>query len=317
MPDRIADHVNNAPLRIVFMGSPDFAVPALSALIRAGHEIVCVYTQPPRPAGRGQKERPCPVHAFALENGLGVRTPASLKDEAEQRAFAQLNADIAVVAAYGLILPGAVLAAPRFGCVNIHASLLPRWRGAAPIQRAIEAGDTETGISIMAMEAGLDTGPVYMTSTLSITTNTTAQMLHDQLALLGAAMIADAVREIAAGAVSPKPQAETGVTYAAKIGPGDGRLDWALSADQLARKVRALNPWPGVWCEQAGKRLKVLAAEAVEGSGAAGEVIAAPLTVACGEGALRIIRAQRAGKAAMDADELVRGHAIALGSLLD
>ncbi len=304
-------------LRLVFMGSPDFSVPALGALIDAGHEVVCVYTQPPRPAGRGHKERPCPVHAFALEKGLAVRTPVSLKDAAEQQAFAELKADIAVVAAYGLILPKAVLAAPRLGCVNIHASLLPRWRGAAPIQRAIEAGDAETGISIMAMEAGLDTGPVYAVRALPITAATTAPELHDALAALGAEMIVDAVEGISEGRLKPSPQPETGVTYAAKLKPADGKLDWSEPAEVLARKVRAFNPWPGVWCLEGGERLKVLAAEVGDGKGAPGEVIGAPMVVACGTGALQITRAQRAGKAAMDAGELVRGHPLPMGSRLD
>ncbi len=228
-----------------------------------------------------------------------------------------MKADIAVVAAYGLILPKAVLAAPRLGCVNIHASLLPRWRGAAPIQRAIEAGDTETGISIMAMEAGLDTGPVYITGKLPITGGTTAPELHDALAALGAGMIVDAVAGIAEGRLKPTPQPEAGVTYAAKLGPADGKLDWSEPAEALARKVRAFNPWPGVWCLEGGERLKVLTAEAADGKGAPGEVIAAPLTVACGTGALQITRAQRAGKAAMDAGELVRGHPLPMGSRLD
>jgi methionyl-tRNA formyltransferase len=309
--------VTTGALRLVFMGSPDFSVPALAAIIDAGHEVVCVYAQPPRPAGRGHKERPCPVHAFALEQGLSVRTPASLKDAAEQQAFADLGADMAVVAAYGLILPKAVLAAPRLGCVNIHASLLPRWRGAAPIQRAIEAGDKETGISIMVMEAGLDTGPVYAVRALPITAATTAPELHDALARLGAEMIVDAVEGISEGRLKPIPQPETGVTYAAKLGPADGKLDWSQPADVLARKVRAFNPWPGVWCLEGGERLKVLAAAAVDGKGAPGEVIGAPMVVACGTGALQITRAQRAGKAAMDAGELVRGHPLPMGSRLD
>ncbi|MEK9753800.1 MAG: methionyl-tRNA formyltransferase [Rhodospirillaceae bacterium] len=304
-------------MRLAFMGSPDFSVPALAALVEAGHEVVCVYTQPPRPAGRGHKERPCPVHAYAAEQGFEVRTPVSLKDAAEQRALAELSPDIAVVAAYGLILPQAVLDAPKYGCVNIHASLLPRWRGAAPIQCAIEAGDDETGISIMAMEAGLDTGPVYAMRRLPITETTTAEALHDALAAVGAGMIVDALPGIAAGTLKPTPQPADGVTYAAKLGPGDGRLDWTQPAAALARKVRAFNPWPGVWCMDGTERLKVLAADATSGNGAPGEVIGLPLVVACSEGALNITRAQRAGKAAMDAGELVRGHPLHRGARLD
>ena len=303
-------------LRLVFMGSPDFSVPALAALIAAGHEVVCVYAQPPRPAGRGQKERPCPVHAYAAEQGIPVRTPVTLKDEAVQAEFAALEADAAVVAAYGLILPGAVLDAPRLGCINIHASLLPRWRGAAPIQRAIEAGDAKTGICIMAMEAGLDTGPVYLRGEVPITPATTASELHDRLAAMGGELIVDALERIAGGGLAPEPQAQDGVTYARKLERGEGRIDWSRPAAEIERKVRALNPWPGVWCEQAGERLKVLAAEVEDGAGTPGTVIAEPLVVACGGGALRITRAQRAGKGAMDAADLVRGHPVSVGGVL-
>jgi methionyl-tRNA formyltransferase len=309
--------VSGERLRLVFMGSPDFSVPALAALIAAGHEVICVYAQPPRPAGRGHKERPCPVHAYAEAEGIPVRTPATLKDEAVQAEFAALDVDAAVVAAYGLILPQAVLNAPRLGCINIHASLLPRWRGAAPIQRAIEAGDDRTGICIMAMEAGLDTGAVYLRREVPITGATTASDLHDRLAAMGGELIVEALAGIAAGELTPKPQAEEGVTYAHKLERGDGRIDWSRPAAEIERKVRALNPWPGVWCEQAGERLKVLAAEAVDGGGAPGTVIAEPLVVACGEGALCITRAQRSGKGAMDAADLVRGHPVPLGEVLD
>jgi methionyl-tRNA formyltransferase len=299
------------------MGSPDFAVPALSALIDAGHEILCVYSQPARPAGRGQKERPCPVHAFAEDQGLQVRTPASLKDADVQAAFAALDADAAVVAAYGLILPKSVLDAPRLGCINIHASLLPRWRGAAPIQRAIEAGDVRTGISIMAMDEGLDTGAVYLTGEVPITDETTASDLHDKLATMGGEMITEALMGIAEGSLKAIPQPQDGVTYADKLARDEGRLDWSRPAQYLARQIRALNPWPGVWCEHDGQRLKVLAALVEAGSGAPGTVIAEPLVVACGSGALRIERAQRAGKSAMDVADLVRGKPIPVGSILD
>jgi len=308
--------VGGERLRLVFMGSPDFSVPALAALIAAGHEIACVYAQPPRPAGRGHKERPCPVHAYAEQQGIPVRTPATLKNEAVQAEFAALDMDAAVVAAYGLILPQAVLDAPRLGCINIHASLLPRWRGAAPIQRAIEAGDDKTGICIMAMEAGLDTGPVYLKGEVPITGATTASDLHDQLAAMGGELIVEALGAIARGELTPEPQPEEGVTYAHKLERGEGRIDWTRPAIEIERQVRALNPWPGVWCEQAGERLKVLAAEVVDGGGAPGTVIAEPLVVACGEGALLVTRAQRAGKGAMEAADLVRGHPMPIGEVL-
>jgi len=304
------------PLRLVFMGSPEFSVAALAALMAADHEIACVYAQPPRPAGRGHKERPCPVHAFAADKGLMVRTPTSLKGAEDQRAFAEIEADAAVVAAYGLILPKAILDAPNYGCINIHASLLPRWRGAAPIQRAIEAGDTETGISIMAMDEGPDTGGVYAMESLSITETTTAQELHDALSALGAEMIVAALDGIALGELEAAPQPDDGVTYAAKLQRDEGRIDWARPAAEVARKVRALNPWPGVWCEQAGERLKVLEATPTDGNGAPGTVIAEPLVVACGEGALAVTRAQRAGKGAMDAADLVRGHPVPVDEVL-
>jgi methionyl-tRNA formyltransferase len=299
------------------MGSPDFAVSALAALIDAGHEILCVYSQPARPAGRGHKERPCPVHVFAEAHGLQVRTPESLKDADVQAAFAALDADAAVVAAYGLILPKLVLDAPRMGCINIHGSLLPRWRGAAPIQRAIEAGDARTGISIMAMDEGLDTGAVYLTGEVPITIETTASDLHDQLAAMGGALITEALAGIANGSLNATPQPQDGVTYADKLARDEGRLNWSRSADDLARQIRALNPWPGVWCEHDGQRLKVLAAAVESGSAVPGTVIAEPLVVACGSGALRIERAQRAGKSAMDVSDMMRGKPIPVGTILD
>ena len=299
------------------MGSPDFAVSALAALIDAGHEILCVYSQPARPAGRGHKERPCPVHVFAEAHGLLVRTPESLKDADVQAAFAALDADAAVVAAYGLILPKLVLDAPRMGCINIHGSLLPRWRGAAPIQRAIEAGDARTGISIMAMDEGLDTGAVYLTGEVPITIETTASDLHDQLAAMGGALITEALAGIANGSLNATPQPQDGVTYADKLARDEGRLNWSRSADDLARQIRALNPWPGVWCEHDGQRLKVLAAAVESGSAVPGTVIAEPLVVACGSGALRIERAQRAGKSAMDVSDMMRGKPIPVGTILD
>lgn len=300
-------------MRVVFMGTPDFSLPALAALIEAGHEIVCVYSQPPRPAGRGHREQPSPVQAFAQSVGLNVRHPATLKDADAQAGFASLKADVAVVAAYGLLLPKAVLEAPRLGCINIHASLLPRWRGAAPIQRAILAGDTETGITIMQMDEGLDTGPMLATEAVPITGDTTASDLHDALARIGGRLIVDV---LSGELPTPMPQREDGVTYASKLDRTEGRIDWAGSAADLDRRVRALNPWPGVWCERDGERLRVLAATYVPGSGAPGTVVAEPLTVACGDGALRIDRVQRAGKSAMPAEEYARGNPAAVGTVL-
>lgn len=300
-------------MRLIFMGTPDFAVPALAALIDAGHDVVCVYSQPPRPAGRGHKEQPSPVQIYAQEHGIDVRYPVSLKTADAQAEFAALNADAAVVAAYGLILPKAVLDAPALGCLNIHASLLPRWRGAAPIQRAILAGDSETGVTIMQMDEGLDTGPMLATGKIPIGDKTTASDVHDALAALGGRLIVDVLSADLPAAV---PQPEEGSTYAPKLDRAEGRIDWTDSAASLDLKIRALNPWPGVWCERDGARLRVLAATPVPGSGEPGTVIDAPLTVACGDGALRLDRVQRAGKSAMAADEYVRGNPLPAGTVL-
>ena len=303
-------------LRLAFMGTPDFAVPILEALRAAGHEIVCVYTQPPRPAGRGQQPQPSPVARAAAAAGIPVRTPARL-DATEAAGFRALGLDAAVVAAYGLILPPAVLAAPRLGCINVHASLLPRWRGAAPIQRAILAGDSETGVTIMQMEAGLDTGPMLLEQAVPIGPRTTAQELHDRLATLGARLIVEAMSGLEQGALRAVPQPAEGVTYARKLGRDEGRLDWRKSADELERMVRALNPAPGVWFEHEKERIKVLAAEVVAArAGAPGAVLDAALTVACGRGALRLTRLQRAGRAPMDAEAFLRGYAILAGTQL-
>ena len=300
-------------MRLIFMGTPDFAVPALAALIDAGHDVVCVYSQPPRPAGRGHREQPSPVQIFAQEHGIEVRYPVSLKKAEAQADFAALNADVAVVAAYGLILPKAVLDAPSLGCINIHASLLPRWRGAAPIQRAILAGDTETGVTIMQMDEGLDTGAMLASARIPIGDKTTAAELHDALAALGG----DLIVEVLSGELPPPvPQPEEGGTYAPKLDRAEGRIDWTESAVALDLKIRALNPWPGVWCEWDDARLRVLAATPVTGSGAPGAVIDAPLIVACGDGALRLERVQRAGKSAMAADEYVRGNPVPAGTVL-
>ena len=290
-------------MRVIFMGTPDFSVPVLEAL-HAAHDIVCVYCQPPRPAGRGKQERPTPVHAKALELGLAVRHPARLKDPADQAAFAALQADVAVVVAYGLILPQPVLDAPRHGCLNIHASLLPRWRGAAPIQRAIMAGDAETGVCIMQMEAGLDTGPVLLRKSLPIGATETGAELHDRLSALGARMIVEALETLST--LTPEPQAAAGVTYAAKIDKAEARIDWSAPAVEVARKINALSPFPGAWCDTPAGRLKLLNAAHTEERGVPGTILH-DLTIACGEGAVAIVRAQREGKRPMDAGELLRG----------
>ena len=286
------------------MGSPAFAVPALRALHAAGHEIVCVYSQPPRPAGRGHAVAKAPVQLAAEELGLPVRTPARLKrDTAEHEFFASRDLDAAVVAAYGLILPGPMLSAPRDGCVNIHASLLPRWRGAAPIQAAILAGDAETGITIMRMDEGLDTGPMLLRETMLIGRLMTTPQLHDALAELGARLVVQALADLPA----PVPQPEEGVTYAAKLTKADGKVDWRRSAAELDRQIRALNPWPGTYATMGGEIVKLLAARPVSGSGPPGRVLAPDFTVSCGEGALLVERAQRAGRPAMSGAEFLRG----------
>lgn len=298
-------------MRVVFMGTPDFSVPALNALVEAGHQIVAVDCQPPRPAGRGKKERLTPVHARALELGLEVRYPVSLRDAAAQADFAALDADIAVVVAYGLILPQAVLDAPRKGCLNIHASLLPRWRGAAPIHRAIMAGDAETGVCIMQMEAGLDTGPVLMREATVITPEDTTDVLHDRLSAMGARLIVDTLSRL--DTLTPDPQSEQGVTYAHKIDKAEAQIDWTVPAEQVDRQIRGLSPFPGAWTERNGERIKLLASELAEGQGEPGTVLDDMLAVACGEGAVRLLRLQRAGKAAQDAGTFLRGRPIAPG----
>ena len=305
-------------LRLAFMGTPDFAVPSLAALIAAGHDIATVYCQPPRPAGRGNKVQPSAVQLFAEGQGLAVRHPARLRDPEAQADFAALGLDAAVVAAYGLILPKPVLAAPRLGCLNVHASLLPRWRGAAPIQRAILAGDAETGVTIMQMEEGLDTGPILLAEGVPLGPTTTASALHDRLAALGAKLIVTALERLAAGRLTAQPQPEAGVTYATKLTREEGRLDWRRPAVELERAVRGLNPWPGVWFEREGERIKVLAAELVAGMPDAtpGTVLDDGLAIACGSGALRPVLLQRAGRAPAAASAFLRGYAIARGSVL-
>jgi methionyl-tRNA formyltransferase len=293
-------------MRIVFMGTPDFSVPALQALVAAGHAIAAVYTQPPRPAGRGQKLTPTPVHAAATALGLPVRHPVSLKSPEAQADFAALGADVAVVVAYGLLLPQAVLDAPRHGCLNIHASLLPRWRGAAPIHRAVMAGDAETGLCIMQMEAGLDTGPVLLRAATPIGPQDTTADLHDRLSALGAALIVQALDRLES--LVPEPQPETGVTYAKKIDKAEARVDWSAPADHVARLIRGLSPFPGAWCLMGGERLKLLRAVAVPGTGTPGTILPGDgLTVACGSGAVQVLEAQRTGKRALPVAEALRG----------
>lgn len=301
------------PLRLAFMGSPEFAVPALRALHAAGHEIAAVYCQPPRPAGRGHRETPCPVHRTALELGLPVRTPARLRrDAAEHAAFAALDLDAAVVTAYGLILPKPMLEAPRRGCLNIHASLLPRWRGAAPIQAAILAGDAVSGVTIMQMEEGLDTGPMLLKGEVPIGPRTTTPELHDALSALGARLVLEALERNP----PPVPQPEEGATYAPKLAKEDGRLDWHQDAAALDRRVRALNPWPGTFFMHNGEQIRVLAAEPVGGSGQPGTVLDGAATIACGSGALRLTRLQRPGRAPLPAAEFLRGFALPPGTML-
>lgn len=310
---------DTSPLRIAFMGSPDFAVPSLRALVEAGHEVVCVYAQPPRPAGRGQKERLTPVDEAAIELGIPVRTPRSLRGPQEQAEFAALDLDLAVVAAYGLILPREILDAPRLGCINVHASLLPRWRGAAPIQRAILAGDAETGVTIMQMDVGLDTGDMLLSRSVPITAETTGQSLHDQLSLLGAELIVPAVAGLAQGALTGTPQPEEGVTYAKKLERDEGRLDFRRPAVELERLVRAFDPWPGAFFEHEGTRIKVLAAEAFEIgpiSNLPGTVLDPELTISCADGAFRPTRVQRPGKGPMDVPSFLRGFQIPPGTVL-
>ena len=301
-------------MRLIFMGTPDFSVPVLEALVQAGHDIAAVYCQPPRPAGRGKKDRPTPVHARADALGLPVRHPVSLKDADAQAEFAALNADIAVVVAYGLILPQAVLDAPMHGCLNIHASLLPRWRGAAPIHRAIMARDSETGICIMQMEAGLDTGPVLLRQATPIGPQETTGQLHDRLSEMGAALIVQALGQL--DSLTPDPQPETGVTYAAKIEKSESRIDWSWSCDEVDAHIRGLSPFPGAWTEADGQRLKLLASDKAQGCGAPGQVLDEALSVACGRGAVRLLRLQRAGARAQDAQEFLRGTPLPKGTRL-
>jgi methionyl-tRNA formyltransferase len=286
------------------MGTPDFSVPVLQALKAAGHEIAAVYCQPPRPAGRGKKDRPSPVQKCAEELGLEVRVPRSVKTPEAQADFAALDADIAVVVAYGLILPQAILDAPRLGCLNIHASLLPRWRGAAPIHRAIMAGDASTGICIMQMDAGLDTGAVLLREETPIGTEETTAQLHDRLCEMGSALIVKALATLPD--LHAMPQTDAGVTYAAKIDKQEARIDWSAPAIEVDRKIRGLSPFPGAWCDIEGERVKLLASRVAAGSGVSGAVLDG-MTIACGEGAVEIVTAQRQGKKPMAVADILRG----------
>jgi len=303
-------------LRLAFMGTPDFAAASLAALIAAGHDIEAVYSQPARPSGRGHRPQPSPVQALAASHGLRVSTPATLKDETERRRFASLGLDVAVVVAYGLLLPKAFLEAPRLGCLNVHASLLPRWRGASPIQHAILAGDLETGITIMRMDEGLDTGPILLSEPLAIGPAETGGSLHDRLASLGARLIVEGLDRLTSGKLVPRPQPAEGACYAPKLTREDGRLDWRRPAEELARRVRALNPRPGAWCEAGHERLRVLTAEPAAGNGPPGRLLDDRLTVACAMGALRLVEIQRPGRAAMGAEDFLRGHPLAKGTVL-
>lgn len=299
-------------MRIIFMGSPGFAVPSLNALLEARHEIASVYTQPPRPSGRGKGERKTAVHEFAEGLGIKVRTPKSLRDQQEQEHFRALGADLAVVAAYGLILPTPILEAPKLGCINVHASLLPRWRGAAPIQRAILAGDEISGVTLMRMDEGLDTGPMLASQTLDIRGKNSGQVT-EEMANLGARLLVEWLEK----PTPAEPQPIAGTIYAAKIDKAEMRLDWSEPAEQIDRQVRAFAPAPGAWFEAKGERLKLLAADAIsDRSGQAGEVLDDSLTIACGKGAIRAVKVQRAGRAPMSAKELVRGFPIPKGTIL-
>ena len=307
-------------MRVVFMGTPDFAVPTLAAIAEGGHRVVAVYTQPPRPAGRGMAERKSAVHAWAERNGLTILTPRSLKGTDEQRAFAAHGADVAVVVAYGLILPKPILDAPRAGCLNLHASALPRWRGAAPIQRAVMAGDAETAATVMCMDEGLDTGPVCLAEPIAIGPDMTAGELHDALAERGARLMVRSLAALEQGSLPANPQAAEGVTYAAKISKDETRIDFAKPAGEVHNHVRGLAPVPGAWFETAAsgrpERIRILRTALATGQGPPGTVLDSALTIACGDGAVRILEAQRAGKRPMRAEELLRGFALAPGTRL-
>ena len=307
-------------MRVIFMGTPDFSVPTLMEIVGQGHEVVAVYSQPPRPAGRGMEERKTPVHQAAEKLGLPVFTPTSLKSEQEQAKFRAFDADVAVVVAYGLLLPKAILEAPEDGCLNLHGSMLPRWRGAAPIQRAIMAGDKETAVQVMRMDEGLDTGDVCMSETIPITDHMTAGDLHDHMMTLGADLMVRALAALSRGALGSQTQAEDGVTYARKIDKAEARIDFAEPARDLHNKIRGLSPFPGAWAEMTirGKpqRVKILRSELADGSGVPGMLLSSDMTIACGEGAVRLIELQRAGKGAMKAEDFLRGADLKVGDVV-
>jgi methionyl-tRNA formyltransferase len=307
-------------MRLAFLGTPDFALAALRRIVEAGHEIACVYSQPPAPRGRGHALRPSPVHAFAEEQGLMVRTPASMRDPAEIEAFRALGLDAACVVAFGQILPGAVLDAPRLGSFNLHGSLLPRWRGAAPIQRAIMAGDPVTGVEVMRMTEGLDEGPVLASETLRIGPLDTAGALHDRMAAVGAELMARTLADIERGVAVETPQIEEGVTYAKKIRPKEARIAWARPAAEIDRKIRGLSPFPGAWfslpTDKGPVRVKALLSAVEDRHGQAGEVLDDRLLVAAGEGAVRLLRVQREGRGPQDAEAFLRGQPVGAGTML-
>ena len=304
------------PLRLIFMGTPDFAVPTLSAVVAAGHEVVAVYTRAPKPAGRGMAMQPTPIEATARGFGLEVFTPGTLKTAEAAEQFRAHRADAAVVVAYGLILPKPVLDAPRLGCFNLHASLLPRWRGAAPINRAIMAGDAETGVMVMRMAEGLDTGPVAMAARMTIGADMTAGELHDRLAQSGADLMVRALAALETDTLVTTPQDTEGVTYAAKIDKAETRIDWTRSWHAVHDHCRGLSPFPGAWCEIGGARVKILRTTRGDGDGAPGTVLDDRLTIACRDGAIRILELQRAGKQAMNAEDFLRGTPLAAGTVL-
>jgi methionyl-tRNA formyltransferase len=299
------------------MGTPEFSVPVLEALVSVGYEIICVYTQPPRAGGRGQKEKKSPVHIKAEELGIDVQVPKNFSSREQQLAFADLNLDCAVVVAYGIILPKLILAAPKLGCINIHASLLPRWRGAAPIQRAILAGDQETGVTIMQMDEGLDTGAILMLDRVAITKETTGERLHNTLSTIGSVLIVRALDALVKGAVRPIEQLGCGVTYAKKLERSEGHIDWQKSAEDIERLVRAFTPWPGSWFEFKGERIKILSANAAYGDGEPGTVMDNKPTISCGVGGLKLEKVQRAGKSPMTGVEFLRGFDLPIGSTVN
>lgn len=303
-------------LRIIFMGTPNIAVPALSNILDEGYDIICVYSQPPRPAGRGQRLTLSPIHSFAQERSIKVRTPENFQSDDTISALDNLNADIAVVMAYGLILPKPVIEAPSLGCINIHVSLLPRWRGAAPIQRAIMEGDEETGVTIMQMDEGLDTGPILRQDRVRIGQETTTKSLHDELAKTGGRSIVEALADLQRGNIEPLPQSEGGASYAAKVTRDEGLLDWHLPAVNILRNIRALNPWPGTWFENNGERIRILSAEFIDGKGFPGTILNESCVVACGEGAIRPLMMQRSGRAATNAEAFLRGYDLPIGKTL-